>query len=183
VLTVSRVVARVIGIVPQDWRAAAGDRFRSTLRIFSQVVHHTLPAEADAPSILSEGAKRVAVGMVSRDHAEAMRNYAEEEKIRIDIAYQKRTEDDRARTARAVADQEETKARLLNIEEIQARLTLAETLEQLGVTLAIQPDGRVHVFRPESLKLFEKIREDLLVDADALTAEILAPSDGRDPEP
>ena len=74
---------------------AAGRRFRATFDVLTKAANQTLPNRDKLADVISDGAKRVAIGRVGREHAEAMKNYAEEETLRIDAAFEKRTLEDR----------------------------------------------------------------------------------------
>src|SRR5687767_6864303 len=104
-----RIVARVTALLPDHWVGRAGQQFRKTIT--------DVAGTQDLTGAVAEAVSRAGIGLASRDHAEAVKNYAEEEQSRVGAELMKRTLAARTRQENAKADQEESRARIMRAEE------------------------------------------------------------------
>jgi hypothetical protein len=161
---IARVIARVRALLPEDWRGAAGDRFRTTVDVLTKTVSEATPAKEDVPKIVTKGLHRYTSGKFTREHAEAQRNYAEEESVKIQAEFARRTLEDRIVQERAKTDQEKTRARTMRVEEAMARVNLIERLERRGYVPTWDHDGNIDIVPVESAEGWAKMRDVLLKD-------------------
>jgi hypothetical protein len=87
------------------------------------------------------------MGLASRDHAQAVKNYAEEEQARIGAELMKRTIEARTRQENAKADQEETRARMLRTEELHGRLKLFDEFQKCNAVPVWDREGNVQIVK------------------------------------
>lgn len=127
--TLRRIVARVRCMLPTDWLGRAGKRFRQTTMAISDFSeeHIRLGEKVEAAPDL---AWRALQGAASEKYAKALRDYAEEEKDKLDSELKRRTLESNARQARAAADKLESEARTAQINEMDARLAFFDKLRQ-----------------------------------------------------
>jgi|ERR1022692_2309493 phosphoglycolate phosphatase-like HAD superfamily hydrolase len=138
-----RVAARVQALRPEDWLGSAGLHFKSAMRIVSRFAkqQHLTPAElADDVVVL---ARLKLEGMATREHAEALKNYADEEQHRIDNRFKEKTFEAKVRQEEATAAKLESEARIAKIKEADALIDLIAKLQQNGVILTV--DGQHNV--------------------------------------
>jgi hypothetical protein len=114
--------------------------------------------------VLAEGARRVVVGKVSREHAEACKHYAEAESIRIANELARRTLEDRVLLERAQREIAQSNARKGQIDELMARVTLLDTLQARGCLPVWGADGKVVIVKCTTPGVWDKIRELLLTE-------------------
>ena len=148
-----RLVAKVTALLPEDWSGKAGIRFRHTVR--------SLAGDADVAELVREGTKRVAVGAVSHQHAEAVKNYAEEERTRAEAELARRTLQARVRQEDAKADQEETRARMMQSEELLRRLDVFDKLRALNALPVWDQNGNMHIVKAPAQFEWDQARERL----------------------
>ncbi|HEX5228384.1 MAG TPA: hypothetical protein VFW44_11770 [Bryobacteraceae bacterium] len=127
--TLRRIVARVRCMLPKDWLGRAGKRFRQTTTAISDYSeqHIRLGEKAEAAPEL---AWRALQGAASEKYARALKDYAEEEKDKLDSELKRRTLESNARQAKATADKLESEARIAQINEMDARLAFFDKLKQ-----------------------------------------------------
>ena len=127
--TLRRIVARVRCMLPKDWLGRAGKRFRQTTTAISDFSeqHIRLGEKVDAAPEL---AWRALQGAASEKYARALKDYAEEEKDKLDSELKRRTLESNARQARATADKLESEARIALLNEMDARLAFFDKLRQ-----------------------------------------------------
>jgi cytoskeletal protein CcmA (bactofilin family) len=123
-----RIVARIRALLPGDWKSRAGDRFRKTTQTISDFAeeHHITPAE-----LLGDGVdlgRRKLEGLASHEYAEALKNFAEEEKIRTEIELNRRSME-------AELKRKEAEARLAEISTVNAEIELLQKLKEAGIAL------------------------------------------------
>jgi len=127
--TLRRIVARVRCMLPKDWLGRAGKRFRQTTTAISDFSeqHIRLGEKVDAAPEL---AWRALQGAASEKYARALKDYAEEEKDKLDSELKRRTLESNARQAKATADKLESEARIAQLNEMDARLAFFDKLRQ-----------------------------------------------------
>lgn len=127
--TLGRIVARVRCMLPKDWLGRAGKRFRQTTTAISDFSeqHIRLGEKVGAAPDL---VWRAIEGAASEKYAKALKDYAEEEKDRLDSELKRRTLESNARQAKATADKLESEARTAQINEMDARLSFFDKLKQ-----------------------------------------------------
>ena len=127
--TVSRIVARVRCMLPRDWLGRAGKRFRQTTNAISDFSekHIRIGEKVEAAPDLAWKALQ---GAASEKYAKALKDYAEEERERLDSELKRRTLESNARQVKAAADKLESEARIAQINEMDARLSFFDKLKQ-----------------------------------------------------
>jgi hypothetical protein len=127
--TLRRIVARVRCMLPRDWLGRAGKRFRQTTTAISDFSeqHIRLGEKVEAAPDL---AWRALEGAASEKYARALRDYAEEEKDKLDSELKRRTLESNARQAKAAADKLESEVRTAQINEMDARLAFFDKLRE-----------------------------------------------------
>jgi hypothetical protein len=143
---ISRVMARVTCLLPEDWRGKAGRRFRNTTTAISDYSHeHIRIGERleGAPDL----AWKALEGAAQEKHAKALRDYAEEEKSRLDSELKRRTLESNARQAKASADKSDSEARVAQIAEMDARLELFDKLKGRNAIPIWDDKGNMTVVR------------------------------------
>ena len=101
------------------------------------------------PTELTEDAvvltRRKLEGIATREHAEALKNYADEEQHRIDIRLKERTLETKVRQEEATADKLESDVRLAKIKEADALIDLLGKLRQYGVVITMNSQNNINV--------------------------------------
>ena len=107
-------------MLPKDWLGRAGKRFRQTTTAISDFSeqHIRLGEKVDAAPEL---AWRALQGAASEKYARALKDYAEEEKDKLDSELKRRTLESNARQAKATADKLESEARIAQLNEMCIR--------------------------------------------------------------
>lgn len=158
---VSRVLARVRGLLPDDWRGRAGKLFRETTAVVSDFTkEHIRPQERleEAPDL----AWKAVEGVANEKYAKAMRDYAEEEKQRVETALERRTLESKVRQENATADRLEVESRIAQIKELEARIELFDKLKQLGALPVWDSDGNMRVVRAPKDFNWDKLQDRFL---------------------
>jgi len=135
----ARIIAKVRALLPEDWLRAAGSRFRETST--------QLSGGQDVATAVGDGAARFAVGHASHKHADAVRNYAEEEHLKVETELARRTLESRTRQEEARAEQEETRARMLRTEELMGRLKFFDALRESNALPIWDQNGNMSVVK------------------------------------
>jgi len=148
---VARLIARVRARTREDWEGPPGERFRKTI--------DDLTEGQGLESAVTEAAKRFAVGKVSHEHSEAVRNYAEEEKAKQDAELARRTLPAKVRQEYARAEQEEAKSRMLRNDELAGRIKLVDELQKCNVLPIWDRDGNITFVKAPAGFNWEKRRE------------------------
>jgi hypothetical protein len=131
----TRIIARIKALLADDWKSRAGAKFRDTTQSISDFAeeHHITPGE-----LLSDGVdlgRRKLEGLASHEYAEALKNFAEEEKIRTEAELQRRSMEAELRKRNAEAKKTEAEARLAEINTIHAEIELLQKLNDIRVVL------------------------------------------------
>ncbi len=103
-------------------------------------------------------AQKKIVGLASAEHAAALRNYAEEEDVRINVQLKRLTLSSKLRQEAASADKLESEARLARIKEVDALIDLAKKLGEAGVELTVDENGDIFARQAIDGSLQEFIR-------------------------
>jgi len=141
-----RWVARLQAFFEEDWRGIAGQRFRATLKSVSDLNQKHLHIEEKATEV-PDLAWTAARGFASEKHAKSAADYAKAENERIDAALKLRVFEDKARQEKATAGRLESEASLARVQELSARIQLAQTLQQVGIAITVNPDGTVRAIK------------------------------------
>ncbi len=161
---VQRLVTKVVALFGGDWAEAPGRRFRQTVDIASRTFSELAPDSDDTHKVLAEGARRVVLGKVSLEHAEACKNYAEAESVKIANELARRTLEDRVLRERAERESAQSQARIGQLNELMARVTLLDTLQARECIPVMGTDGKIAVVKCDSPGVWEAIRERLLTE-------------------
>ena len=141
---ITRIVARVTCLLPKDWLGRAGRRFRQTTTVVSDYAHeHIRTGERleQAPDLIWKAAE----GAAHEKYAKALKDYAEEEKERVDTELKRRTMDSKARQETAAAAKMESEARTAQIKELDARIDLFDKLKRCGAVPVWNENGNMTV--------------------------------------
>jgi hypothetical protein len=159
---IRRLVVRIWAYLPEDWRGAAGARFRKTMQgITDYADEHVRLGERvnEAPDL----AWHAIQGAATQKHSQAVLNYAKEENERIQIELERRTLEARVRKEVADARKTESEARTQEIREFEARLELVDKLRRVGALPISLPDGRMAIVKaPESFDWDDMVSERLI---------------------
>lgn len=159
--TLQRVVAKVRALLEHHWHGRAGERFRHTTEALSTAVKSLADPE-DIPDIAAEAVRRYSVGMVSRDHAEALKNYAEAEEVKIRTALSQAQFTDQVRFQKASADKQEAELRLLKTTELQARLQLFDEFQKRNAVVIWDNRGNMMITKAPPQFDWEEARDRIL---------------------
>ena len=160
---VTRLIARIRALLPQNWRREPGERFRNTTTRISEFTaqHRLRPADVAEEAVIL--GRRKLEGAASEQYAAAMRDFAEAEQKKIEIEFQRRSLESRLRKEHAEADQAEADARLTRAGALDAELDLLKKLNEIGVVLQRHAQGNLTVLpRPESCDLDDLVQRRLL---------------------
>jgi hypothetical protein len=133
-----RLKARIVALLPEQWRGDAGKRFRETIDAMSEYSGKNIRIKEklqEAPSVLWETAKIKS--------SQALVNAAEEEQRRIDTELARRTLADKARQEKATADKLESDARVSIIVEMEARLQFVEKMRGMNIVPVWNSQGQM----------------------------------------
>jgi hypothetical protein len=120
--------------------------FRQTTTILSDFTReHVRPQERleQAPDL----AWKAVEGAASEKYAKALRDYAEEEKQRVETTLERRTLESKVRQENATADRLEAESRVAQIKELEARIELFDKLKQLGALPTWDSKGTMRILR------------------------------------
>jgi hypothetical protein len=148
---ISRIVARVRGLLPEDWQGSAGERFRRTIREISQFAreHRVQPRDLAEDAVTL--ARMKLEGLATKEHASALRDFKEAEEKEISIQLQGRSLESRVR-------REEAEARLAELRVLDAELELLAKLKNAGVVLRYDDDGNLTALPPPKSCDLEDLR-------------------------
>lgn len=181
---VRRALARVRCLLPTDWLGRAGKRFRQTTTAISDFSeeHIRLKDKAtEAPDL----AWKAVEGAAHEKFAKALRDYAEEERERLDAELKRRTLESSARQAKASADKMESEARLAQIVEMNARLELFDKLRLRNAIPIWDDRGNMAVMKAPKDFDWDSLQEKLLTRreipkvAESIQESLEAPTDKR----
>jgi hypothetical protein len=139
----TQLTARLRALLPVDWRGKAGERFRRAIAAISRFSrkHDLLPGQmADEAVVLS---RRKLHGVANKELAAAVKDFAETEQLKIEAELKRRTMESNVRLAEAQARKEDAEARLAAVKLLEAELELHVKLQQYGVTLTMDDEGRL----------------------------------------
>ena len=136
---ITRLIARVRALFPNDWRAAAGERFRHTAKAVSDFAeeHQVRPGD-----LLGEGVelgRRILEGLANQELAQALKNFADAEKVKIDAELQRRSLEVDIRRKEAEARKAPAEARIQESKAVEAEFDLVQKLKQIGVVVLSRP--------------------------------------------
>ena len=147
--------------MPSDWLGRAGKLFRQTTTVLSNFTHeHVRPQERleQAPDL----AWKAVEGAASEKYAKALRDYAEEEKQRVETTLERRTLESKVRQENATADRLEAESRMAQIKELEARIQLFDKLKALGAMPTWDSKGNMRVVRAAKDFDWDNLQERLL---------------------
>src|ERR1019366_7224635 len=138
---IARLIARLKALLPNDWKGRPGERFQKATQAISDFAeeHHITPNE-----LLDEGVelgRRKIEGAASHEYAQALKNFAEAEKIK-------------------------TEAHLAELTALQAELELLQKLKSIGVVLHRDVNGNLTALpAPQGFDLMELVDHNRLAEA------------------
>jgi hypothetical protein len=140
--TVRRIFARVRCMMPKDWLGKAGKRFRQTTTTISDFAeeHEVVEKAADLGWKAIKGKSEI-------DYSTSLKNYAEEERSKVETELKRRTMESSDRQAEATAKKLESEARVAQIKEMEARLTLFDNLKARNAIPIWDDKGNMTVVR------------------------------------
>jgi hypothetical protein len=165
----TRLIARVTALLPEDWRARAGEQFRSGAQAISDFAceNRLLPGD-----LLDDGielGRRKLTGLASHEHAAAEKNYAEalkavteSEDKKIETELKKRSMEIDLSKKEAEAEKAHADARKTNAEASLAEIQVLDAQYELHKKLT---ESGMHLVRDERgslLMLAKKPPSDLL---------------------
>lgn len=163
---IARLIARVRPLLPKDWTGGAGERFRRTTQAISDFAeeHHITPRD-----LLDDGVelgRRKLEGTANHEFAQALKNFADAEKIKTEVELQRRLIDSDVRKREAEASKANADARLAELAVIQAELELIQKLKKAGIVLSRDPKGKLTALpAPTGFDLMELVDNNRLLDA------------------
>jgi predicted ArsR family transcriptional regulator len=132
----SRIVARMRGLLPEDWQGRPGERFRRTLTDISKFAkEHRVQPNDLAEDAVALGRMKVE-GLAAKEYATALRDFKEVEEKEISIQLQARSLGSRVR-------REEAEARLAELKALDAEIDLLSKLKEAGVVLRYDDGGNL----------------------------------------
>ncbi len=176
---VTRLLARVKALLPSDWTGRAGERFRETVADISHFAdeHNLNPRE-----LLGEGVelgRRKLHGVSNHELAQAVKNFAETEKIKTEAELQRRSLESDTSRREADAKRAFAEARLAELNAVRAELELLERLQGAGVILHRDSNGQLTVLpKPDSLVLKEIVERRYTLSTRILPPQIVERPDG-----
>lgn len=148
----SRLVAKIRALLPHHWRGSAGEHFRDTAKEISEFAerHNLRPSDlADEVVTLS---RRKIEGLANKEFAAAVKDFAETERIKIDVELQRRS-------LSSEVEKKKEEARLATIQRLNAELELLKKMKEVGAILREEEPGSWTVLPlPQSSLLDELIK-------------------------
>lgn len=146
---VTRLVARVRALLPQDWFGRAGEWFRRTTDAISRfTANQRLRPEDLAEESVTLGRRKLE-GMANKDFAAALKDFAEAEQKKLDTELRRRSMESEVR-------RKEAEARLAELGVVEAELELLTKLKEIGVILRRDADGNLTVLpAPQNVDLLK----------------------------
>ncbi len=157
----SRVMARVRAVLPEQWRGDAGRRYRDTIEAVSEYSKKNVRIQErlnEAPDVI--------VNTLKLKSSEALLKAAEEENKRIASELARQTLSDKARQEKATADRMEIEARTAMVKEMQERITLVDKLRSVNCVPVWDNQGNMRI-----------VKAPPNYDWDGLTSSIVEPID------
>jgi hypothetical protein len=152
---ITRLVARVRALLPEDWFGRAGERLNKTTEAISDFAeeHHVRPTDILEETV--ELGHRKLEGLANKEYAAAAKDFAEVEQKKIETELQRRTVDIRVR-------KEEAETRLAELKALDAEIELLRKMKEIGVVLHRDESGNLTVLPPPAncdlLELVERRR-------------------------
>jgi signal transduction histidine kinase len=173
---ITRLIARVRALLPGDWRGRAGQRFRKTVTTISDFAdeHHVRPGE-----VLGEGVelgRRKLEGLANHEFSQAVKNFADTEKIKIESELQRRSLESDVAKKEAEARKASAEARIQEAKAIEAELELVDKLRRAGVLLCKDPTGNLAVL-PAPTKVDFSILQQRVIEAHVGTPNVVCISE------
>lgn len=154
---ITRLVARVRALLPEDWQGQAGRRFRSGTAAISEFAEKNRISPRDLAEDAIELGRRKIEGSASQEHAEAQKNYAEatkafteSEDTKLEIELKRRSLESEVSKKEAETREAHAIARLAEIKALEAHFDLNKRLRDEGMVvdrdergnLTISPTGK-----------------------------------------
>jgi hypothetical protein len=132
----TRIVALVRAMLPEDWRARAGGSFRGTTEAVSRFAeeHNVTPKEVLSDAV--DLGRRKLEGLANKEYADAFKAFAEGEQTKLETELQRRSSQSRVR-------QEEATARLAELKVVDAEIELLKKLQENRVILHRDENGNL----------------------------------------
>lgn len=156
---VTRLVARVRALLPEDWGGRAGARYESTVDTVVEFAeeHHLHPTDLASEAV--NLGRRTLHGKANKDLAAAAKDFAEAEQIKIENELKRRAGESDIR-------RQEAEARLAEIKVLDAEVELLRKMNEIGVVLHRDNSGRLTVLPlPQDCNL-EELAQRKLLDSD-----------------
>jgi hypothetical protein len=169
---ITRLIAQVRALLPGDWRGRAGKRFRKTVTTISDFAdeHHVRPGE-----VLGEGVelgRRKLEGLANHEFSQAVKNFADTEKIKIESELQRRSLESDVAKKEAETRKASAEARIQEAKAIEAEFDLVDKLRRAGVLLYKDPTGNLTVL-PAPPKLDFTLLQQRVIEAHGGTSSIV----------
>jgi uncharacterized protein YciI len=163
---ITRLIARLKALLPNDWKGRPGERFQKATQAISDFAeeHHITPNE-----LLDEGVelgRRKIEGAASHEYAQALKNFAEAEKIKTEAELQRRSMETEVSRRAAEARRAHAEAHLAELTALQAELELLQKLKSIGVVLHRDVNGNLTALpAPQGFDLMELVDHNRLAEA------------------
>jgi hypothetical protein len=161
---VTRLVARVRALLPEDWRGRAGARYENTVDTVTEFAeeHHLRPGDLAGEAV--NLGRRALHGKANKDFAAATKDFAEAEQIEIENELKRRAGESDIR-------KQEAEARLAEIRVIDAEIELLRKMKEIGVVLHRDDRGRLTALPlPQNCDL-EELAQRRILDSGAIPVE------------
>lgn len=134
----TRLLAQVHALLPEDWFGRAGKRFSDTTDAISEFAqeHQVRPADLAHEGV--ELARTALHGKANKDLAAAVKDFAEAERTKIDAELQRRSLESRIR-------KEEAEAALAELQVVHSEADLLKKMKKLGVVIYKDDSGHLSV--------------------------------------
>ena len=132
----TRLIARIRAMLPEDWFGQAGKRLRDTSQAISDFAeeHRVRPKDLLEDGV--ESGRKKLEGLANKEYAEAAKNFAEAEQKKIEVELLRRSLASKVR-------KEEAEARLAEAQALDAEVELFKKLAQIGVVLHRDEKGNL----------------------------------------
>lgn len=134
----TRIVAVVRAMLPEDWRGRAGGVFRGTTEAISRFAeeHNVTPEEVVGDAV--DLGRRKLEGLANKEYADALKSFAEAEHTKLETELRRRSSESKVR-------QDEAAARLAELKVLAEEIELLKRLAEGGVVLRRDGKGNLTV--------------------------------------
>jgi hypothetical protein len=133
---ISRLVANLRALLPEDWRGRAGELFRNTTQEIAEFAEeHKIKPRDLADEGITLGRRKLE-GLANKEFAAALKDFADTERIRVEAELQRRSLESEVK-------KKEEEARLTGIQRLTAEVELLKKIKEIGVVLRQDKDGNL----------------------------------------